>query len=159
VAAGIATAAVVVLVAADQLPPAAIAVPAIGLAAGGALGRWRRARAWPLDPFLSALVALAFAFAALPDTEGPTVLGAALVPVTVTALVRRSWWRGAAAGAGPVASAAAIVLIGVDADGGRGGALAVTAVGAAAGAVLVVVLARVLVPRPPLTSERERPVR
>lgn len=163
VAAGLAVAAIGVVAAAGQVAGATIVLiggaAASGAAIGRALARTRPAHLWAPAAYVAALVAVAVVYAALPDTEGPALLGAALAPVAVGALTRGTWWLGAAAGAGLGALAAAVGVVAFDAAAERIGALVVAAAGAAVCAALVVLVLRVVVDPSPLTSERGRPSR
>jgi hypothetical protein len=141
---------VVVLVAAEQVPPWSILVvggaTALGVTATR-LGAPAPARVWAIDVVLVALVSLVVCGALLPDTEGPVLVVSALGPVTVGLLVRRLWWRG---GAGVAASTALVTTVGIvaiDAAAGRSGTLVVAAVTAAVCGTGVVLVGRVLVDR------------
>ena len=156
--AALATAVVIVLVTGDDLAAPTIAAVVGAAVAGGAIGRWRDALVWAPGVEVAALVATGVVFAALPDTEGSSLLGAALVPVAVAALVRRTWWRGTAAGAAVGALVAAVAVVAAGASADRTGALVATGLGALVCAGVVVVVLRVLVdPARPVTSERARP--
>jgi hypothetical protein len=158
VAAALAVASVAVLVAADQLAPIALVAVVAVAGVGAALGRWRAPRTWAAGAYLGAGVILMVVAAALPDTEGPSLLGAAFVPVAAGALVRRTWWRGTAAGAGAAALGTAVGAVAIDASAGRTGSLVIVAVGALVCAALVVLVVRALwAPAAPVTNERGRP--
>ena len=146
-----------VLVTADQASTATVAAVLAVAAAGAVLGRWRPVTVLASDPLLAALVVVAVIFATLPDTEGATLLGAALVAPVASALLRRSGWRGAAAGAAGGALIAATAVVAVDGAAGSTGSLVVALSAGLACAVMVVLVVRVLRGRPAAISERGRP--
>lgn len=129
---------------ADQVGVAGLVAVLVTAGLGAALGRWRGWSVWAPEPLLAALAVVAVVFATLPDTEGSTLVGAALVPVAGGALVRRTVWHGTAAGAAIAAVTAATAVVAIDGAAGRAESLVVALVAGLVCAVLVVLVLRVL---------------